>query len=162
MTITGPIPYQIPNGGVFVPSVGPVFTPQELDLLRTYMMVPKVFATPNSLLEGIFLGINNLVNDPIDLGWTQYAIRQVLFNLTQLEANLAILDNTPIMSTININGKVMVDPQGTAFMYRYIEGPALISRLSSRLAFFPDKNYFAPAKLTPTADHISYRRPKYI
>lgn len=159
MPFTGPIPYTPPQT-TFVPGGSPPFTFQELDMMRTYMMTPKTFATPGAMLEGIFTAINGFNNDPQDMGWTQFAIRQVLYNLTQLEFQLSILENVPVMSTVQINGKIEVDPQGTAFIYRYIDGPALIAQLASRLAYFPDQNYFAPVKLTRTSDHIAYRRPK--
>lgn len=159
MPTPGPLPY-VPPQDTFIPGGVLPWTFQELDMMRTYMMVPKLFATPGALLEGIFSSINGMITDPLDLGFTQFAIRQVLYNLNLLELNLSILENVPIMSTVEIEGKISLDPQATAFMYRYIDGPALINQLSSRLAFQPDHNYFAPVELVPTSNNIAYRYPK--
>jgi hypothetical protein len=156
MPTVGPIPYTPPQS-TFVPGTSPNFSFQELDLMRTYMLMPKLFATPGALLEGVFSSINGLNSDPLDMGYTQFAIRQVLFNLVQLETQLAYLEAAPIMGTVEIEGKIITDPQGTAFMYRYVDGPALINQLASRLAFPPAGNYFAPVETAPGNSMGSYR-----
>jgi hypothetical protein len=161
MPVAAPIPYTPPQS-TFIPGGVVPWTYQELDLMRTYMMTPKLFATPGALLEGIFSSINGMNTDPLDMGWTQFAIRQVLFNLVQLETQLAYLQNAPIMGALKIEGKIVTDPVGTAFMYRYVDGPALINQLASRLAYFPDRDYFTGAKLSPSGTNIAFRYPKTV
>jgi len=156
--LVGPIPY-VPPQSTFVPGGSLPWTPQELDMMRTYMMMPKVFATPGALIEGIFSSIQGMNTDASDLGWTQFVIRQVLFNLNFIETQIAILENAPLLGTVEIEGKIVTDPQGTLFILREFEGPALINQLASRLAFMPDTNYFSPVKLMPTGSGLAYRRP---
>ena len=155
----GPIPYYPPQK-VFTPGTSPPFTYQELDMIRTYMMTPKLFATPGALLEGVFSSINGMITDPLDMGWTQFAIRQVLYNLNQLETQIALLESAPLFGTVKIEDKIVVDPVVTLFTYRYVEGPALINQLASRLAYQPDQNYFAPVALVPAGTNIAYKYPK--
>lgn len=163
MPSVGPVPY-LPPSSVFTPGVGTIFSYQELDMMRTYMLMPKLFATPGAMLEGVFSSINGLITDPLDMGYTQFAIRQLLYSLNQLEFQIVYLENAPILSTVEVMGKVITDPIGALFTYRYIDGPALINQLSSRLAFPPAGNYFAPAEINAgnsmAGYRNKYRRPK--
>lgn len=161
MATTGPLPY-VPPQTTFVPGATPPWTFQELDMMRTYMMTPKLFATPGALLEGIFSSINGMITDPLDMGWTQFVIRQVLYNLNQLETQIALLEIAPYLASVEIQGKIVIDPIATLFVLRYVEGPALIQQLSSRLAYQPDRNYFSPVDLVPTSTNIAFRYPKTV
>jgi hypothetical protein len=143
-----------------VPGAEPPFSFQELDMMRTFMLMPKLFSTPGALIEGVFSSLNGLVTNPTDMGFTLFAIRQVLYNLNQLEFQLAYLDHAPLMGTVKIEGKIVTDPVATAFMFRYVDGPALITQLASRLAFTPIGNYFAPSQVDTSGKALSYARPR--
>lgn len=138
------------------------FTPQEKDLMRTYMMVPKVFSTPGALLEGIFDAIDGLYNTD-DAGATQAAIRTTLTNLQALEAQIATLQL--LLLATDVENEVKLNASNALAVIRYQEGPALINQLASRLAFVPDRNYFEPTPVLGVGQlTTSYRRylvPKY-
>jgi len=142
-----------------IPTIGTPFTPQEKDLCRTYMLVPRAFATPHALLEGIFEAIDGMINNPDDMGQTQQSIRYVLYRLVSIENRIEQYENLTLSS--EVEGEVQIDAIRSLAMDREVNGPALLTQLASRLAFNPDGNYFDPVVTMPTGGgHVAYRIPR--
>lgn len=161
----GPQPYTMPAPdpitGLPVP-----FTGQEKNAIRTYLYNHKVWVTPNALLETDMLTINGLINDPTDgYGQTLISIRYALQNLYQLEFNLALLEQNPmLLSTLKIEGQIVVDYAQTVWTYRNITGPAYITQLQIHMAYDPDWKYFAPARTAKKGDNsviVKYHAARY-
>ena len=134
------------------------FTPAERDYMRTLMLVPMPFSTPGALLEGIFDGINGMYDNPFDQGATQAAIRVVLSKLAALEAQIATYEN--LLLATEVTDEVKFDAGRALAILRYMEGPALLTGLSSRLAFNPDGNYFSPVRLANQVQYGGHRNYK--
>ena len=132
-----------------------VFTGAERDYLRCLFGSSKLFVSSNSQFERVLDAIDGLVNDPVDLGATQVAIRVTLAKLRAVETQLDNLTN--LMLGTEVIDRVKVNAIRNDFYLRTYVGPALITQIANRLSFNPLIKYFSPASTQDGGNALIHR-----
>ena len=132
-----------------------VFTGAERDKLRALFGSSKLFSSSNSQFENVLNAIDGLINDPVDLGATQAAIRVSMAAIATVETQLA--NNSNLMLASEIEGKVKINAMKNDYYLRFIFGPALITQIANRISFNPLIKYFSPASTQNGGNAVIHR-----